>query len=237
MFLIEEKETISRKKTEKKVTWKIRLREWISEILLTIFPDRAKQKYQTWRSGTTYSPSLQPTQRSQKPVKRRFISFNNLTINGLISPKILIGNLSGDLAIAMRTGCFRTLMVHFENCKRIPQQGHFVFFSCFFLFLFFDRWDKILACLKTCLWIPETYKHQILRLSNPVHSSSSYRHLRFMQVNSVVCHVSLSGYCNLNNFLRSLLQKKRVFVKIFALTFLLLIFFCPACKFQVKTMA
>ena len=31
---------------------------------------------------------------------------------------------------------------------------------------FFNRSDKTFTCLKTCLWIPETYAHQIVHISN-----------------------------------------------------------------------
>ena len=54
--------------------------------------------------------------------------------------------------------------MYFVHCKRIPQQGH-SFCSSFVLFSF-DRSDKILTCLKTCLWNAGTYRHKIVRLSN-----------------------------------------------------------------------
>ena len=39
-----------------------------------------------------------------------------------------------------------------------------MFFFC--SFIQFDRSDKILTCLKTCLWNPGTYRHKIVRLSS-----------------------------------------------------------------------
>ena len=50
--------------------------------------------------------------------------------------------------------------VHFENCKRIPQGRSFC--SVFF----FHHSDKILTCLKTRVWNPGTYRHNVVRLSS-----------------------------------------------------------------------
>ena len=44
--------------------------------------------------------------------------------------------------------------LHFVHCERIPQQGRSL---CS---------DKILTCLKTCLWNPGTQRHKIVRLSS-----------------------------------------------------------------------
>ena len=54
--------------------------------------------------------------------------------------------------------CILWIVSGFHN-KNAP-----FFFFCFFIF--FDRSDKILACLKTCLWNAETYRHKNLRLSS-----------------------------------------------------------------------
>ena len=50
--------------------------------------------------------------------------------------------------------------MYFVNCKHIPQQGR-----SFCSLIFFDYSDKVLNCLKSCLWKPGTYRHKILRLS------------------------------------------------------------------------
>ena len=55
--------------------------------------------------------------------------------------------------------------MHFVNCERIPQQKD-ALFVLFCSFIFFDRSDKIFTFLKTCLRTPETFKHQIMRLSS-----------------------------------------------------------------------
>ena len=51
--------------------------------------------------------------------------------------------------------------IYFVICKQIPFP---LFFFC--SFIFFDRSDKILICLRTCLWSPGTYRHKIVRLSS-----------------------------------------------------------------------
>ena len=43
--------------------------------------------------------------------------------------------------------------MHFVHCKRIPQQGRSLCSS----FCSFIRSDKILICLKACLWNPGSY--------------------------------------------------------------------------------
>ena len=53
--------------------------------------------------------------------------------------------------------CFLCIVHGFRN-----QNAHLFFFCSL---LSFDRYVKILPCLKTCLWNPGTYRHKIVRLS------------------------------------------------------------------------
>ena len=68
------------------------------------------------------------------------------------------------------TGHFPELNHSRPNCAFCALQADsatrtlILFFFC--SLLFFDRSDKILTCLKTCLWNPGTYRHKIVRLSS-----------------------------------------------------------------------
>ena len=53
--------------------------------------------------------------------------------------------------------------MYFVNCKQSPQQG--VLLDLFVSLAFFDRSDKTLTFLNTCLWKLETYTHQSVRLT------------------------------------------------------------------------
>ena len=56
--------------------------------------------------------------------------------------------------------------VHFLHCKRFPQQGSSLCSSFVLSFCLIDRSDKILTCLKTCVWNPGAYRHKFVRLSS-----------------------------------------------------------------------
>ena len=54
-----------------------------------------------------------------------------------------------------------------KMCVLIIASGFFNKTALFdFFILFFFHNDKVLTCLKTCLWFPVTYTHQIVRLSD-----------------------------------------------------------------------
>ena len=59
----------------------------------------------------------------------------------------------------------RRQTVHFgQTASAIRYLDDPLFFFC--SFIFFDRSDKILTCLKTCLWNLGTHRRKIMRLSS-----------------------------------------------------------------------